>query len=88
MEVRDLIVVAQFLEKKVLEIGCGNTDFTQQYAGNDRDTFGVDPRFTDLQAAKNSQIGSSPNVFITKARGEALPFRSSAFEITILASSL
>ncbi len=87
-EARYLIKAAQFPGKRVLEIGCGNTDFMQQYAGNARAAFGIDPSFSNLQAARSSNSASRTNVSIALAKGEALPFPDDAFEIAILASSL
>ena len=87
-EARNLIIAGQFTGKEVLEIGCGSADLTWQYAGIAQQVFGIDPSFPDLREAKTTQPTSVINVSLAQSIGEALPFPSDTFDISVFSSSL
>ncbi len=87
-EARNLIFAGQFTGKEVLEIGCGSAGLTWQYAGIAAQVFGIDPGFPDLREAKTTQPASVTNVSLAQSIGEAPPFPSNTFDISVFSSSL
>ena len=80
---------ADFTNKRVLEIGCGEGRMTWQYARQSRTTIGID---TDLDGLRVAMVDRPSylehNVFFTSAASEYLPFSKETFDIAVLAWSL
>jgi ubiquinone/menaquinone biosynthesis C-methylase UbiE len=87
-EVKSLLLSTSFVGQEVLEIGCGECWLTRQFAQLAGNVFGVDPGFQDLQIAATSQPTAVTNVRLTASMGEALPFSSRTFDITVYSNSL
>ncbi len=87
-ELNHLMVACPLAGKRVLEIGCGNGVLTWQYAGLCWQAVGIDPKAEDLDKTKADKPASLTNVSFARAKGETLPFRSGAFDLALLASSL
>lgn len=80
---------ADFTDKRVLEIGCGEGRLTWKYAHASSLTIGLD---TDHDALRVASIDSSHNlkdkVFFVHAQAQAMPFPNESFDIVLLAWSL
>ena len=87
-ELTHLMAACQLSGKSVLEIGCGKGILTWQYAHNPRRVVGIDPKAAELLEASRFRPASRSETCFIQAMGEALPFRSQAFDIVIFASSL
>jgi len=80
---------ADFLKKRVLEIGCGEGRLTWQYAKETRSAIGIDLDRDALRVAtidRPSDLES--HVYFSRAKSEQLPFSKETFDIAILAWSL
>jgi ubiquinone/menaquinone biosynthesis C-methylase UbiE len=79
---------ADFSNKRVLEIGCGEGRLTWQYAPASSLTIGLD---SDPDALRVASIDSPSDlkrkVFFSRAQAEHLPFSKIKFDIAILAWS-
>ena len=80
---------ADFTNKRVLEIGCGEGRMTWQYAKSTGITIGIDPDVDALRIARLDR----PHVLEHKAlfacaASEYLPFSKETFDIALLAWSL
>ncbi len=86
-ELSRLLAACQLSDKSILEIGCGAGQLTWQYAGLPRRVMGIDPAASELRQAQ-SHAARAPHIAFIQAKGEALPFRSQAFDVALFASSL
>lgn len=80
---------ADFTNRRVLEVGCGEGRLTWQYADVTQTTIGIDPDHDALRIA----CVDRPQDLENKARftctaSEYLPFSKETFDIAILAWSL
>jgi ubiquinone/menaquinone biosynthesis C-methylase UbiE len=88
-EERYLHQFADFRNKRVLEIGCGEGRLTWKYAKGTRSTIGIDLDRDGLRvAAFDRPSDLQPNVQFVQARSEVLPFSKEKFDIALLAWSL
>ncbi len=87
-ELSHLVAACQPKATAILEIGCGTGNLTWQYADLPRQVVGIDLTMTDLRQAKNATPTPAPHISFIQAKGEALPFRSQAFDVALFASSL
>jgi ubiquinone/menaquinone biosynthesis C-methylase UbiE len=79
---------ADFTNKRVLEVGCGEGRLTWQYANRARSTIGVDLDTDALRVAIfDRPSGLESKVHFSVARSEQLPFSSGMFDIAIFAWS-
>jgi ubiquinone/menaquinone biosynthesis C-methylase UbiE len=87
-EKKYLHTFADFSNKRVLEIGCGEGRLTWQYAHASSLTVGLD---TDPEALRVALIDSPHDlrnkVCFTRAQAEQIPFSKNKFDIAILAWS-
>ncbi len=88
IEARHLIAAGNLAGKKMLDVGCGNGDFTWQFAALPRTIFAIDPDLAALQAAHKDPRNTFPHVHLASASAESLPFPAGAFEVAALTSSL
>ena len=73
----------------VLEIGCGDGRLISRYAASAKHVVGVEPRAEPLTLAMGRRPPElATSVAFVQAKVEALPFRSGAFDVAILAWSL
>jgi ubiquinone/menaquinone biosynthesis C-methylase UbiE len=88
-ETKYLHKLANFAQKRVLEIGCGEGRLTWQYAKETRSTIGIDFDRDALRVAtidRPSDLESK--VYFALAKSEQLPFSKETFDIAVLAWSL
>ena len=79
---------ADFAQKRVLEIGCGEGRLTWQYAKETRSTIAIDLDADALRVATIDRPSDLENkAHISLARSERLPFSKETFEMAILAWS-
>jgi len=80
---------ADFTNKRVLEIGCGEGRLTWQYAKESRSTIGIDLDRDALRVAMIDRPSDLENkVYFSLAKSEHLPFSKETFDMAILAWSL
>ena len=80
---------ADFTNKRVVEIGCGEGRMTWQYARATQTTIGVDPDTDALRVAKVDRPSElEQKALFAGAASEYLPFSKETFDIAILAWSL
>lgn len=80
---------ADFRDKRVLEIGCGEGRLTWQYASVSSSTIGLDLDKDSLRVAAIDRPSDLKNkIHFTNAQSEQLPFRKETFDIALLAWSL
>ena len=87
-ETKYLHKFADFANKRVLEIGCGEGRLTWQYAKETRSTIAIDLDADALRVAtidRPSDLESK--VHISLAESEQLPFSKETFDMAILAWS-
>lgn len=84
--IKHLLDAYDFTGRKVLEIGCGDGEFTRQYEMLAGRVFGIDPASSDLQVARKKD--RSLRALYLQGEGEQLPFPDQAFDIAIFAKSL
>jgi ubiquinone/menaquinone biosynthesis C-methylase UbiE len=88
-EKKILYKLADFPNKRVLEIGCGEGRLTWKYAAAPNLTVGFDP---DQDALRVAQADSPHNlrehVHFAQASASHIPFSKETFDIAILAWSL
>ena len=88
-ETKYLHKLADFAQKRVLEIGCGEGRLTWQYAKETRSTVAIDLDADALRVAtidRPSDLESK--VHFSLAKSEQLPFSKETFDIAVLAWSL
>lgn len=79
---------ADFANKRVLEIGCGEGRLTWQYAKGTRSTVGVDLDRDGLRVAKfDRPSGLEQIVHFCQAESEQLPFSKETFDLALFAWS-
>lgn len=80
---------ADFTNKRVLEIGCGEGRMTWQYAKETSTTIGIDSDRDALRiASADRPYNLATKTFFACAASEYLPFSKETFDIAILAWSL
>ena len=80
---------ADFAEKRVLEVGCGEGRMTWQYARATHQTFGIDLDRDSLRVARVDRPGElTDRVQFACAASEHLPFAKETFDLAVLAWSL
>ena len=80
---------AEFTNKRVLEVGCGEGRMTWQYAKGTHTTIGIDPDRDALRIANADRpYDLVKNVHFSCAASEYLPFSKETFDIAVLAWSL
>ena len=88
-EFRFLHTFADFRNKRVLEIGCGEGRLTWQYARETQLTVGID---TDTDALRIARVDRASDlehkVLFAASASEYLPFSKETFDIAVLAWSL
>ena len=87
-ETKHLHKFADFTEKRVLEIGCGEGRLTWQYAKETRVTFATDLDADALRVATIDRLADlESSVYFSLAKSEQLPFSKGTFDRAILAWS-
>ena len=80
---------ADFVGKRVLEVGCGEGRLTWQYAKETRQTVGIDLDQDALRVATIERPSDlKDSVHFSRAMSEQLPFSKETFDIAVLAWSL
>jgi ubiquinone/menaquinone biosynthesis C-methylase UbiE len=80
---------ADFSNKRVLEIGCGEGRLTWKYAAASSLTVGFDPDHDALRIAQaDSPSDLREHVHFTQASASHIPFSKETFDIAVLAWSL
>jgi ubiquinone/menaquinone biosynthesis C-methylase UbiE len=88
-EKKSLHKFADFADKRILEIGCGEGRLTWKYAGASELTIGFDPDHNSLRVARaDSPYDMQKNVHFAEASASQIPFVNETFDIAILAWSL
>lgn len=79
---------AEFSNKRVLEIGCGEGRLTRQYAPASSLTVGLDPDPDALRVALiDSPRDLKRKVHFARAQSEHIPFAKETFDLAVLAWS-
>lgn len=87
-ESRYLHAFADFGQKRVLEVGCGEGRMTWQYARATQTTIGIDPDREALRVASmDTPRAVQDQVHFACATSEYLPFSKETFDIAVLAWS-
>ena len=80
---------ADFTNKRVLEVGCGEGRMTWRYAKETHTTIGIDLDTNALRIASVDRLTDLKHkVLFTSAASEYLPFSKESFDIAVLAWSL
>ena len=80
---------AEFVNKRVLEVGCGEGRLTWKYAGASSLTVGFDPDHEALCVARaDSPSTLREHAHFVQASSSHIPFSKETFDIAILAWSL
>jgi ubiquinone/menaquinone biosynthesis C-methylase UbiE len=88
-ESKSLHKFADFADKRVLEIGCGEGRLTRKYAAPSSLTIGIDPDHDALRIARtDSPYTLQKLVHFAEASATHIPFAYETFDIAILAWSL
>lgn len=88
-ETKYLHQFADFSNKRVLEIGCGEGRLTWQYAKETLSTVGIDLDADALRVATIDRASDlESKVYFSRAMSEQLPFSKETFDLAILAWSL
>ena len=81
--------VADFNNKRVLEIGCGEGRLTWKYASASSLTVGLDADQDAVRVATTDRPSDiTAKTFFLNAESENIPFRKETFDIALLAWSL
>ena len=87
-ESRSLHRFADFTNRRVLEVGCGEGRLTWQYARATRPTIGIDLDADALRIARVDRPADLKNmVRLVCAAAEYLPFSKESFDLAIFAWS-
>ena len=88
-ETKFLHKLADFTNKCVLEIGCGEGRLTWRYTSAPQLTIGIDPDKDALRVARIDRPSDlEGKVYFINAKSEHVPFAKETFDIAILAWSL
>jgi ubiquinone/menaquinone biosynthesis C-methylase UbiE len=88
-ESKNLHKFADFTNKRVLEVGCGEGRMTWQYAKEAHKIIGIDMDTDALRIAEVDRPSDLEHkVLFTSAASEYLPFSKETFDIAVLAWSL
>jgi ubiquinone/menaquinone biosynthesis C-methylase UbiE len=88
-EVQYLYALADFKDRHILEVGCGNGRLTRRYAHHARRVTAFDPDWSSLKEALDIQSTTNrQTAAFTQADSEKLPFANQTFDGVILAWSL
>jgi len=88
-ETKFIHAFANFANRRVLEIGCGEGRLTWRYAGSTQLTVGIDPDEASVRGATMDRPSNmQEKVFFARASSIHLPFRKETFDIAVLAWSL
>ncbi len=88
-ETKYLHKLADFSDKRVLEIGCGDGRLTWHYAKSARFVAGIDLNADDLRIATIDRPSDrESSITFTRADSIHIPFAREKFDIAILAWSL
>ncbi len=80
---------ADFKDKRILEVGCGEGRLTWKYAGASALTVGFDPDHDALRVARaESPYDLKKHVHFANASASNIPLSKETFDIAILAWSL
>jgi ubiquinone/menaquinone biosynthesis C-methylase UbiE len=80
---------ADFVNRRVLEVGCGDGRLTWKYAAAANHVTGMDVELNDLRLANADRPHDLENkVSFSQASARYLPFAGAKFDIAILAWSL
>jgi ubiquinone/menaquinone biosynthesis C-methylase UbiE len=80
---------ADFTNKRVLEVGCGEGRMTWRYAKETHTTIGIDLDTNALRIASVDRLTDLKHkILFTSAASEYLPFSKESFDIAVLAWSL
>ena len=87
-EKKHLHTFADFTNKRVLEIGCGEGRLTWQYAKVANSTVGIDLDAKALRVASiNRPFDLTNKICFAHAESEHLPFRKETFDMAVFAWS-
>ena len=87
-EIKYLHKFADFSEKRVLEIGCGEGRLTWQYARKSKITIGFDVDADALRVASIERPSDlQSKVLFSRAESEYLPFHKEMFDMALLSWS-
>ncbi|HET9907127.1 MAG TPA: class I SAM-dependent methyltransferase [Anaerolineales bacterium] len=87
-EIKYLHKFADFSEKRVLEIGCGEGRLTWQYARKSKITIGFDVDADALRVASIERPSDlQSKVLFSRAESEYLPFHKETFDMALLSWS-
>ena len=87
-ETKYLNKAADFINKRVLEIGCGEGRLTWRYAKKSAFTIGIDVDADALRVATIDRPSDLEDiVYLSNAESEHLPFAKETFDIAVLAWS-
>ncbi len=88
-EIKYLRQFADFNDKRVLEIGCGDGRLTWKYANNTKAITGIDLVPEDLKVASiECPQNLRAKTFFIRADSISIPVRPETFDIALLAWSL
>jgi len=88
-EIRFLQQYVDLIDKRVLEIGCGEGRLTWQYAAKTRSTVAIDIDRDSLRVARVDRPSDlEDKIHLVNSASEYLPFSKEKFDIAILAWSL
>lgn len=89
IETRHLLEIADLRGARVLEVGSGEGRLTWRYAAQAAQVVALDTDGAGLATARRARPADlARRVSFLRAAGEALPFRTQAFDVVLLSWSL